>query len=250
MSTLSVSALGAAETAFGFLTCPPAPLAVDGHLIAGLPDRAIPLDELRVLILSRRFGLETTDGVWRQLIAHAREQGPAWVVGAVGVAMPGLRRIVSRLSRGHLRHADDIESEVLAGFLDALRGIDLEAPSVWVRLCWAAWRAGVTARDVTSVVELPLDVDNGSRSPSRPYGHPDLVLGRAVAAGIITAAQAELIGATRLGDVFIDEIGHRQGLSAPVVRMRRRRAERILVAAIHRGDLTDVLVPTVVQGRR
>jgi hypothetical protein len=74
---------------------------------------------------------------------------------------------------------------------------------VWLRLCWAAWRAGFAARRTDELLELPPDVPVGSRTPHRPYGHPDLVLGRAVAAGI-TDTQAELISSTRLGDVLIE----------------------------------------------
>ncbi|WP_229706616.1 hypothetical protein [Micromonospora sonchi] len=47
--------------------------------------------------------------------------------------------------KDHARHADDIDSEVLAGFLHALRTADLTAPRLWLRLCWATWRAGAAA---------------------------------------------------------------------------------------------------------
>lgn len=72
--------------------------------------------------------------------------------------------------------------------------------------------------------------------PYRPYGHPDLVLGRAVAP-CITDDQAELISSTRLGDVLIEQIAAERGQTGSVVRMRRKRAERKLVTAIQRGEL-------------
>jgi hypothetical protein len=90
--------------------------------------------------------------------------------------------------------------------LHTLRTDDLQAPRIWLRLCWAAWRAGLKARRDDDLLELPPDVPVGSRTPYRPYGHPDLVLGRAVAAGIVTDDQAELISSTRLGDVLIEQI--------------------------------------------
>jgi DNA-directed RNA polymerase specialized sigma24 family protein len=231
------SALTVAEDAFGLLVCQPAPLAFDGRPISGLPDRHLPLDELRSLLLTPTCDPETSDAVWRQLAHQARAWGPAWVVGAVGVALPGLTRLAARLSSGYSDLADDIDSELLAGFLHALRSDDLHAPRVWLRLCWAAWRAGHKARHVEDLLELPADLPTGSHTPHRPYGHPDLILGRAVAAKVITQAQADLIAATRLGDVLIEQIAAECGVPGSVIRMRRKRAERTLVAALERGDL-------------
>jgi hypothetical protein len=90
-------------------------------------------------------------------------------------------------------------------------------------------------------MELPADLPTGSSTPRRPYGHPDLILGRAVAAGVITHAQADLIGATRLGDVLVEQIAAEQGVAPSVIRMRRRRTERTLVKAL-------TLVPSELNG--
>ncbi|HEU5110674.1 MAG TPA: hypothetical protein VFT95_19205, partial [Micromonosporaceae bacterium] len=118
MPTARTCALSAAETAFGWLTCQPAPLTFDARPVPGLPDDVLPLDELRTLLLAGRYDADTTDAVWRQLARHARQWGPSWVVGAVGVALPGLTRMAARISRGHPRHlTDDVDSEILAGFL-------------------------------------------------------------------------------------------------------------------------------------
>ncbi|MGW5667381.1 hypothetical protein [Micromonospora sp. NPDC003776] len=72
-----------------------------------------------------------------------------------------------------------------------------------------------------------------------PYGHPDLLLGRAAAAGLITIEAAELISATRFGDALIEHLAAEQGVTASVLRMRHRRAERVVAAAVTRGDLSD-----------
>jgi hypothetical protein len=231
------TALTEVETAFRFLVCPPAPLSFDARPVAGLPDRVLALDELRDLLLKPGLSVDTVDAVWRVLIDRVRDGDPTWVVGAVGIAVPGLTRLAARLSHGNRKACDDIDSEVLTGFLHALRTDDATAPRVWLRLCWAAWRAGHNARQSDDHLELPPDLPAGSRTPRRPYGHPDLVLGRAVAANIITRAQAQLIGSTRLGDVLIEQIAAAQGEPGSVVRMRRKRAERKLAAAIQAGDL-------------
>jgi hypothetical protein len=80
-------------------------------------------------------------------------------------------------------------------------------------------------------VELPVSAPTA--------GHPDLVLARAVTAGVITAFEAELIGATRLEGVSV--AGYAQGLGKAVkaVYKARDRAEERLVAAIRAGVLSD-----------
>ncbi|MFF0123778.1 hypothetical protein ACFYP7_31355 [Micromonospora arida] len=232
------TALTTAEKAFELLTCEPAPLVFDARPVPGLPDTTMPLDELRKLLMFGRYDSDTTDVLWRQLAHHTRNWGPAWVVGAIGVALPALTHIAAKISRGYARHADDVDSEVLAGFLQSLRSADLAPPRLWLRLCWAAWRAGAAMVKTDDGEELPLDLSNGSRSPRMPYGHPDLLLGRAAAAGLITAEAAELISATRFGDALIEHLAAEKGVTAPVLRMRRRRAERIVVAAVIQGDLS------------
>jgi hypothetical protein len=244
------TALTVAEDAFRLLVCEPAPLAFDARPIPGLPDRHLRLDELRDLLVAPGLNVELSDAVWRQLARQARDWGPPWVVGAVGVALPGLTSLAARLSYGYAKVADDIDSELLAGFLQALRTDDLRSPRVWLRLCWAAWRAGFRARHVDEPATLPPDIPVGSRTPYRPYGHPDLILGRAVAAGVITANQAELISSTRLGDVLIEHIAAECGQPGSVVRMRRKRAERKLVAALQRGEVSGVVQEATFAGDR
>jgi hypothetical protein len=231
------SAITAADQAFAVLAARPAPLAFDARGIPGLPQHHLDLFELRDLLTGRAADTATCDLVWRRLTSAARNWGPAWVVAAVGVALPGLNRIAARLATGHPHLAQDIDSEVVAGFLHALRTQDVDAPRVWLRLMWAAWRSGLRVRVVRQDVELPTDLPGEASTPRLPYGHPDLVLGRAVATGILTAEQAALIGDTRLGDVLIEQLADQQHLSAPVLRMRRQRAERALVQALTHGDL-------------
>jgi hypothetical protein len=67
------------------------------------------------------------------------------VIGVTGVAMPGLRRAVSAVGRGYRGDRFDLQTEVLAGFLAALRGLDLDDldhVQLASRPYWAAFRAG------------------------------------------------------------------------------------------------------------
>ena len=121
---------------------------------------------------------------------------------------------------------------------------------MWLRLCWSAWRAGVSVVKTEPTEELPADLSTGSRSPMLPYGHPELILGRAAAAGIITAEQAELIAGTRFGDTLIEQVATELGVPAPALRMRRRRAELRVAKAVLAGSLSVACRPKVGGGAR
>lgn len=92
-----LSPLDSADTAFRLLTTGPRPLALNpARLAPGLPDRQVPLGELRALLLHPSASAAARNKVWAELIRHAQTGGPAWVVGLAGVAMPGLRAIMCR----------------------------------------------------------------------------------------------------------------------------------------------------------
>ena len=235
------SPLRSADAAFRLLTRGPAPLSLDGEQIGGaLPPRPIPLDELKKILLSPATGAATKDAAWSELATRARGREPAWVIGAVGVAMPALRRAAGTLARGYEGDTADIDAEVLAGFLAALRSMDLSRPAIALRLRWAAYRAGAAFRYA--------DADRGTRAadaswasaPPRSQGHPDLVLAAAVAQGVISAAEAELIGSTRLESVPLTVAAKDLKVPYDAARMRRSRAEGRLMSAIRAGHLSGI----------
>jgi hypothetical protein len=94
------SPLDAAQRAFDLLVIPPTPLAFDGRGVAGCPAQLMPLEDLKRLLLQRGTLLPVRDAVWRELAARARRDGPAWVVAAVGLAMPGIRALAGKLTAG------------------------------------------------------------------------------------------------------------------------------------------------------
>lgn len=220
-----------AANALRLLTTGPQPLAVDGATLGGgLPARRIPLSELAAILMHPSCGHATSDQVWCLLIGRARVDGPAWVVGAVGVALPGLRHAARRL-RGF---SGDVQAELLTAFVAALGSVKLGGPRVVQRLLSATFtaaRAALRAAEPRTPVELPV--------PSSGGGHPDVVLARAVAARVITARDAELIGATRLEGVSVADYAERHGRGYWAVAKERSRAEERLAAAIRCGALTD-----------
>lgn len=220
-----------AANSFRLLTTGPEPLSVDGAAVGGgLPRRRIVLSELAAILMHPSCGHATSDRVWRLLVGRARTGGPAWVIGAVGVALPGLRRAAYRL-RGF---SGDVQAELLTAFLAALRSMKLTGPRVVQRLLSATFtaaRAALRADEPRTPVELPV--------PPSGVGHPDFVLARAVTTGVITSVEADLIGATRLEGMSVADYAARLGKAPKAVYKARDRAEARLVAAVRSGELSD-----------
>jgi hypothetical protein len=231
------SPLLAAQRAFDLLVCPPAPLVLDGRGFPGLPGRILALDELAKLLISDGVARPVRDLVWRELVVRARRDGPAWVVAAVGVAMPGLRKVAGRLARGWRGDSEDLDAELVAGFVERLRTVDVDAPRICGRLIDAGLRAARRARAAEETAEAFRTDLAWSRPPQEPWDHPDWVLARAVAAAVIDPDECLLIGATRLEDVTLVVVAEKLGVSAAVAAAWRRKAERRLATAIAEGEL-------------
>jgi hypothetical protein len=236
------SPLAAASRAFDLLTCAPAPLAFDGRAFPGLPERMMPLDELRKILLARSTSVAVRDAVWRELVIRARRDGPAWVVAAVGMAIPGLRRTGGLLAAGWRGDTADLDGELIVGFVERLRTVDIDVPRICGRLIDAGLRSARKVREAYSDTEL-IKVDSaGSGLPMLPFDHPDLVLARAVAVAVIDPEEANLIGATRLGDATLAQAAAELGIDPALAASWRRRAEKRLAEAIHAGELDYVTI--------
>lgn len=222
--------LDAARTAFTWLVTGPHPVSVDGRLFPGLPDRLLPLNEVRARLLRRRCGQATRDAMWAHLVLRSRTEGATWTIGCVGVALPALTRIAATLTARFVGDPSDIHAAVLTGFVTELARIDLRKPRVMVRLRWAAYRAGHTA--LREALDAPVPSGSRCRStePTPPWGHPDFVLARAVAENVITPGEAELIGSTRLEDHPLATAAAQRGVSYAAAAQARRRAEHRLAA--------------------
>jgi len=234
----------AADAAFRLLCAGPQPLALHAaQVAAGLPDRPVPLDELRVLLLHPSTSARARNAVWAELVRRARAGDPAWTVGLAGIAMPGLRRAVGSLAAAWRGDPADLQAEVLTGFLAAVRALDpddLDQVPLASRLCWAAWRAGQ---------EMALaDAGWSARrrhlaewrdGPELPWGHPDFVLAAAVREGILTREQAALIGQNRLEGVPLSQIAAETRISHSALCNRRKKAEKAITDAIKSGFSAD-----------
>jgi hypothetical protein len=236
--------LAAVAGAFRLLVAGPQPLALHpGRLAEGLPGRLVPLDELTVLLLHPSVSPAARNTIWAELIRRARSGSPAWTVGLTGVALPGLTRATATVAAGYRGDSRDLEAEVLAGFLAAVRRLDisgLDRVPLASHLMWAAFRAGralacsegawaARRRDLEESAAFPL--------PARTCGHPDFVLAAAVRHGVITAADADLIGASRLEGIPLSRIAAGTGARHDSLCRRRARAEKRLTRALLAGDI-------------
>lgn len=230
------NSLDVVRDAFAVLVAGPRPLCVDGRRFADLPDRLVPLDEVRDRLLIRSCPQATRDAVWAHLVRKTRDGDSSWTIGAVGVALPALTAIAATLADRFAADPSDIHAEVLAGFLAALPQLDLDRPRIMLRLRWAAYRAGHDA--LVAVLNGPVPVDPSAvpSPPSAVSGNPDLVLAGAVEAGVLTAAEAELIGATRLEKVPLHAWADDRGVGRWAAYKARERAEDRLVDHLLDGE--------------
>jgi predicted DNA-binding protein (UPF0251 family) len=211
---------------------------VDGAQVGhGLPRRLIPLPELSAILMHPSCGFEARDAAWRLLVTRARTGESSWTVGAVGVALPGLRRAANRLARNY---SGDAQAALVTEFVAVLGRVDIAQAGVVSRLVDAAQAAARSALRATEpVASGEANFAPGSTLPPPPYGHPDLVLARAVAVGVLSVEEADLIGVTYLEDVSVTEYADRTGLSRWTVYKRRKAAVIRLVEAIRSGALSD-----------
>ena len=229
------SPFNALEEAFGLLAEGPHPVTLSGYEVPGLPKRAVPLTELRSRVLHPSCRYVVRDAVVDTLLRRAQAEGGAWVVALTGMLLPGLRRSSISLIRACPASAEDVQAEMVSGLIAAIAAASPGRPRPAARLVWAAHRSAEHLVREELAEQDHSRLTAGSAEPPRPFGHPDLVLARAVADGVLSAEDAELIGATRLGELSLDDAREALGLGKSAIKMRRGRAERALVAWI-RGE--------------
>lgn len=215
----------------------PRPWSLDGRAVPGLPDRDIPLDELRAILLHPSTDYHTRHDALAVLVGRARAEGGAATVGLAGVMLFGLRRAVGPLCDVCPQRAADIEAEALAGFVEALAATAPERPRLAARLCWMARsRAKRLFESELSELSRPGPYPD-AEAPPLPVSHPDLVLAQALAEGVITdPTDVALIGETRFGLLDLKEAAAALGIGYEAARKRRRRAEQDLAAWLGSED--------------
>ncbi|WP_285627703.1 hypothetical protein [Kineosporia sp. NBRC 101677] len=206
------------------------------------------VSQLRAMLLADALSLEVRDEVWRCLVRLARGAttgcGVDWKQVCLALAVPGLARQACELSSG--RHGqglgrDDVEAELILGFLERVGTLDVD-DTTQRRVCGRLIDAGVRrARRVLR--QAGTEIAHGVDRPDEPAlglhdaGHPEVVLWRAVRAGVLGPEESELIARTRLERHPLAAEAVRQGTGFRTASVQRRRAEADLVAAIREGNI-------------
>jgi hypothetical protein len=249
---------------FTVLCSGPRPVCLSGDTLGGrYRGRAVSLMEVQQTLL-RGIDYDTRDRVLAELVCRAWT-GEPWMTGVVGVLLPGLRAVIGPLTRARPNWWDDLEAQALAGVLEALPRVRLDRGHTAASLIWAARRSADrllaaevrhtemqvpvdrTARDkpverLRSSLDDPdgCDLDGGGegrtgelgaqRALSHDPGNPETVLNQALAEGVLTPAEVEVIAATRLARVPARTYAASLGCGLGSVRLKRYRAEQRLVA--------------------
>ena len=100
---------------------------------------------------------------------------------------------------------------------------------------WLCWRTRVGAARLLRA-ELAERAgpaaDPVPAAPPRPWGHPDFVLAKVVAAGVIDPEDGDLIASTSLEHRSLAEAARKLGISYKACQLRRARAEATLAEFI------------------
>lgn len=228
------TSLQVVASTFALVTTGPGALEIDGKQVGhGLPRRLIGPDELRAIMVHPATRRSCREAVWRLLSLNARTHGPAWLIGAAGVALPELMALADDVTETLHREAADVHAAVLSGFIDGLTRIDVDQPGIVVGLRWMAYHAAITStrNPVPRLASL-------SSPPPRPIASAEKVLSGAVASGVLSPVQAKLISAIRIDNLPLVDAAAQFGISREVARQALQRGEAAL-AAVGAGDVRD-----------
>ncbi|MEU2063185.1 hypothetical protein [Streptomyces sp. NPDC013455] len=121
--------------------------------------------EARGLLYDRSAPDAVRAALWHRIAVLSREDtgGEGWRLGAVWLALPGLRRHAATIVHRFGTDRDDVEAEMLTAFLEALRTIEPHTPdpgSVLLRsACSRAWEAARRARPERAVEDIQCTAD-------------------------------------------------------------------------------------------
>lgn len=241
-------AIGPADTpldtlrrAFAALLEDPCPLVIPANelpLLTGACD--LSLSAAKTLLLDAGTASADKRAVWAAIVRRAQRGESAWTVAAAGLAYPALAGRVLRVCRAHPGEAEEIQAEILVEFLAALMDVDVEDPGIGDVAGYLAWRALNASQAFRRREAAAAGCGKGlARAviPLFPAGHPDIVLARAVRAGVVTRDEAEWISRTCLGEESAAQVAKEFGIGLSTFYRRRAEAGHKLAAAIESGDL-------------
>ncbi|MBE2997155.1 hypothetical protein IDM40_00345 [Nocardiopsis sp. HNM0947] len=192
-----------------------------GELTAGQVVRAL-----------RRSSPETTDAVWRCVLMQVRSGHAAWTVVAAVAMAPRMIAASRRYAQMPGHESADIDAELLACLLEQFHTLDTGQEHIGQRLwqalantaCRHAYRRRAEVDQVARALPDPASCPTGRG--------PVTVLAEAVAVGLVTEEQSELVARTRLEGTSLKRVANQMGLSYMTARRRRVAAEDALAGAL------------------
>ncbi len=123
---------------------------------------------------------------------------------------------------------DELESEMLAAFWEEVRRAEEEklVGNLFYAVKHRLWEA---IREKRAELSRRSDFNLEPAGASPFVNNPALVVERAAKEGVLSAADAELVIATRLEDLSVEDFVRKHGLSLEGTHKRRQRAEQKLI---------------------
>jgi len=233
-SSDSRSSLDVADDAFTVMIQGPRPLELN---LAGIPrlratDGSLPA--VRILLARPDLPGEVLDGIWGRILG--RRPAREWTVAAVGLMMPALRHVSRTFGPVFSGESEDLDGEVLAGFLAGFRrAVPSERP-LGFRLAAAGYLAGLAATVLAprGGAEIPVF----AAVPPAPWGNPRALLDAAYRMGVVTPPETSMLYATRLRGQTLAQVAPRFGIPAEELALLRAEAEARLVKLLLAGRIT------------
>ena len=210
------SPLSTLKAAFDALAEQPCPLEVVVQFTdrTEAVSRRVPLGDLLDALLSGSVTRTARRKVWTTMIGKARAGRPEWTVAVCGLAYPVLAAAAGFLRREFRRvDEEDLQADLLTEYLHLVRGANLRALEQDVldvagHLAWRAHAAVCKARTMQAMEERHASVEEWELDPAAESERGgQYLLHRAVAAGVVTEGEAELIAANRVDGLSVREAG-------------------------------------------
>lgn len=226
------SLLGVLETKFRALSA--ADMVLDLQHIGHRRQIIAQIRLVRQVLADPRTSYPDRDILWRDIVTFANYYRNDWHLAAVGMAMPGLRNAERTKLRPEPDERDDVQADLVTGFLRRLPTVDLRRRNICGRLIAAGIRAAILGREQRRMhAAYTENSTNGIPIIQQPLPSPDDTVE-------LIATWAEfnrlplhpderlLIQMTRLQGADLATAARRLGISVSAATERRRRAEHRL----------------------
>jgi DNA-directed RNA polymerase specialized sigma24 family protein len=180
----------------------------------------------------------------RELIrrANAPTSGQPWMVAIAWMLLPALRKANGELARGFPGDPADLDAEILAGLINAVRTFGPCGPRIAWHLVDKAQLAArrLRRREARAILGLPPTASRkalhpawqhpgvAGAQPPEPWNDPAFVLQTAVRASAIRQDEADLLTLTQLEGRTLHEIATDTGIPYTTLRQRHLRARNRL----------------------